>query len=591
MIRPLPGLLLLLAWLSACAVPPAPVQIPAASPAPGLDIYTNPDYGLRLALPAGYLSQALDVPPGALFRVGFAAPQEAPSSFPLRLTVYQKPAGTPLPDWLSANSAGPGGKALFVAPLIVDRQPRLGLPALQYESGELPVWFETLFDRGDHVVGLAYPRDWPLDYADAYAQALDTMALSPPQVALPAQPPASSPTAPACLAAGVPPISVPERGQPLIVAYTHAGGVWTWEEPSPRPRLLVPAGDARTPQLSPDGAWIAFQRWPEAGYAGLWGVRRSGSDPVQLVGLDEVRGLASDPGLVSAWVDVTGWPAADRLEAVVSGAYDGIGGCCTELARFAIDLASGQRRPSAPPAPLLDGLISPDGSLLALPGDYALHLAAPDGAVLHPAVLSYPYVPVEEGGGRYGPWLAWAADSQSLVVLTASPNHWDFAATFQAWRLPADGSPAAPLGTFNGYFVSAQVSPGLEFLVYLRAPQPTSNLRQVRLARLDGAADLLVAEGEGLELLGWTPDGAGFLYRDWITRQVRLGSLCGSPQPLLQPADLAVERLDWVDGRRFLLVAGRQGGPRYLQLGEPGAAPRLIGPFEGEGAAFDFNRP
>ena len=117
---------------------------------------------------------------------------------------------------------------------------------------------------------------------------------------------------------------------------------------------------------------------------------------------------------------------------------------------------------------------------------------------------------------------------------------------------------------------------------------PDSNELTLHLASFDGTQDLAYAQGEGMEGLGWAPDGFHFLIWQNTTNDPQLGSLCGGSQPLLDPPVSPVRDIEWVDTSHFLFVAGAYGDPgAELRLGGVGGGSILIGKI-GSPAYYQF---
>jgi hypothetical protein len=66
--------------------------------------------------------------------------------------------------------------------------------------------------------------------------------------------------------------------------------------------------------------------------------------------------------------------------------------------------------------------------------------------------------------------------------------------------------------------------------------------------------------------------------------------VCGPSTPQLDPADMPVSSITWVDSRRFLFASGLEQGLRALRLGKMYAPGIRIGPFIGSSAYYEFNK-
>ncbi|HEX9616079.1 MAG TPA: hypothetical protein VGA03_01590, partial [Anaerolineales bacterium] len=273
--------------------------------------------------------------------------------------------------------------------------------------------------------------------------------------------------------------------------------------------------------------------------------------------------------------------------------YDAIGGCCESGGHWQVDVDTGELAPWTPPPEIQkkqEGLASPDGKLMAISDDQSVSIAEADGKILHENVFTFLSFPAEEGPGRYGPTLVWSKDSQSLLAITITEDIYSDLATFTTWWIPVNGEPAQELATFSGMPYTAYISPGQEYLAYLKRSQPMSNDYELHLARFDGSKDVPYAQGHMLEFWGWAPDGVHFLFGQNSTLNPQIGSLCGSPRPLLDPPVVPATYIGWVDSEHFLFVKGRYGDPTAeLRLGQVGERSLLIGPFNGETAHYQFD--
>ena len=92
-----------------------------------------------------------------------------------------------------------------------------------------------------------------------------------------------------------------------------------------------------------------------------------------------------------------------------------------------------------------------------------------------------------------------------------------------------------------------------------------------------------------MDFWGWAPDGVHFVFGQDETRSLYLGSLCGAPQPLLDPPVAPIWHFTWVDPQRFVFMSGGDGATgRELRLGTVGDGSLLLGPLDGDYATYQI---
>lgn len=409
----------------------------------------------------------------------------------------------------------------------------------------------------------------------------------------PGAPETPSPTATpmVCLDEAAEAIPVPTRQAPLEVGFISDSNLWVWREGAGEAFQISDTRDAQTFSFSPDGQVIAFMRGEPYSQTELWAVNRDGTELRRLVSADQLHAIVGEPTTSEFdyldeirniyWID-----GAQSLGFDVQRNYSALGGCCDPGGTWQFDLQTGQLSPWNPPPDIQNrraGLVSPDGGQVALVGETGLTLVNAAGTDRRENVLTYPSIPQVEGGGFIAPLVKWAADSQSLAAITYSQNLWEPEATFTTWRVPIDGTPAQELHTFSGFPLSANLSPDQRFLAYRYPADQESNDWELRLAALDGSREVVYARGQVMDFWGWAPDGLHFVYGQDETRLLYLGSLCGAPQPLLDPPVAPIWHFTWVDPQRFVFMSGGDGpAESELRLGAIGNSSLLIGPIHGD---------
>jgi WD40 repeat protein len=411
------------------------------------------------------------------------------------------------------------------------------------------------------------------------------------------EPPSSIPTPTICLDEAAQALPVSPRQTPLEVRFLDNGNLWVWQEDAPKAVQISSTRDVQSFYFSPDGQVIAFTRGKPFGQIELWAINRDGTDLRRLVSADQLHAMVGEPTITDieftddigyiSWID-----GGRTLGFAVQRAYNALGGPDESSGAWQIDLETGQLSPWEPPLEIQNqqaGLVSPDGGQVALVGETGLTLVNADGTDRRKDRLTYPYIPQVEGGGFIAPVVVWTADSQALAAITYSENVWEAGATFTTWRVPIDVDPAYKLHTFSGFPLSVYLSPDQQYLAYRSPIAPISKDWELHLATFDGSRDIVYARGQVMDFWGWAPDGVHFVFGQDETRSLYLGSLCGAPQPLLDPPVAPIWHFTWVDPQRFVFMSGGDGATgRELRLGTVGDGSLLLGPLDGDYATYQI---
>jgi hypothetical protein len=231
---------------------------------------------------------------------------------------------------------------------------------------------------------------------------------------------------------------------------------------------------------------------------------------------------------------------------------------------------------------------SPDGKLIALVDRESISLLNADRSIVRKDILTYQVNSAGEGPGWDSPRVLWSPDSLILKVLVWEGD--PASESFSTWEIPAGGSEAEKLHTFNGIEYYTYISPNQEFIAYLRRAKDMPNDHELHLAKFDGSTDVIYATGYQLYFQGWVPDSFHFVYDLFTTHQPLLGSICGGYSELVDKSLTPATQITWVDANRFLFVAGQEGRPRQLYLGKIKGESLLIGPFNGQWAYFQVRK-
>lgn len=568
-------------------------------------------FGYRLQIPAGYRIEVLPSQKGILFALGLV-PEENDQTqqfgFPIGLIVYEKTPAVPLLDWFSSHigdlteSGQPtSDEAFFYAPTIYNQNDFKEEPALQYLSGSRPVPFGTLVDRGAWVIGFYYLRDYPVDYQLLYEQMLTTLEFFSPTgtpISATPLPPTVTPTA--CLDEFAQPRTLPPRQTPLEVLFVSDGNIWIWEEENGIAQQVSNTGDAQTFSFSPNRELVAFTRGPLYQQTELWGIHRDGTNLRLLISTEQLQKMAGEPSTTEHpyldeinYVDwITG---TSRLGFVIQRNYQAIGGCCEFGGYWQVDVETGDLSAWTPPqesVKVQEGLLSPDGSQIAVINDESITLMNADGSNVRENIFSFTSSPFPEGGGVISPYIWWVQDSSSLAAITFVGDVYSSESLITIWRIPVDGSTAQEMHTFSTLFFWVTLAPNQEYIAYKKMIRPGVNDYELHLATTDGSKDIIYQTQYGLEFLHWHPDSYQFVYEQSGIFRPFLGSVCSDSIPLLESTDIPATNIQWIDAQRFIYTKGSPdpiAGPRELRLGQIGGPSILIGPFNGETAYYLFN--
>ncbi len=404
---------------------------------------------------------------------------------------------------------------------------------------------------------------------------------------------ASSPTpAAGCLDDRARAIQLPSRQFPLEVRFSSAGNIWVWSEGSSAARQVSETGNAEFFSFGPYGENVVFM---SAGQTELWTLTSQGSDLRQLLSADLVQNLAGDPPesgefyTDSLYWQLTWIEDTQRVGFEILRAYEGLGGCCESRGHWQVDIHSGQIEPWTPPerpAPPA-GLLSPDGQLMAVAGPESLSIADADGVILQENALAFGSFAADlEFAPPYPPTIVWAGDSQSLIAIVLledlSSDLGALGVDFAAWWVPVDGSASRQVASITALPYSISVSPGGEYLAYLKRSRPRTDLNELHLARTDGSQDMIYDQAETLAFWGWAPDGIHFIFGTHASQAPLWGSVCDAPQPLFAPPIVPAEAFAWVDAAHLLFVS--QG---VLHFGQVGGTSISLGPLQNGYYTFD----
>jgi hypothetical protein len=405
------------------------------------------------------------------------------------------------------------------------------------------------------VAAMAAPTDTPAPAATAEEHALPT------------DPPADLPTAAAA---------------ELVLAFTDGGNVALLAGAGPSVPLTF-SGSVEQVRLSDDGLKVAYTRRPVIDQpVELRVVNRDGTGDTLLMGPADFDALYPLGGAVHHDVYLFDFlPDNHVLLINTRSIFEGPG-----LAKhddlIRIDTDSLARTMLLAPGKGGDFTASPDGRFLALVRPDTVELVHADGTPTGSGVISYtPVITYSEYAYYAQP--VWNPASSMIGVAIPSPDPFAPATTGSIWQLPV-GSPGSLLSTISGQFflVSGDgplVPPSLTHVAYTR-PTSTPNVWNLYRASVDGSGEALVGIHSGW--MGWSPDGAHFVYSTADPTSLLLGDLAGGSTPLVTGTDLR-----WYTAEAFVFLSGSPGA-WTVQRGAIGSAPTPLAAPAGDFIDYAF---
>lgn len=415
--------------------------------------------------------------------------------------------------------------------------------------------------------------------------------------------PAPTATPTVCLDQATP-LTLPPRKTPLEVKFISDGNLWLWNEREGIAHQLTDTGGARNMSFSADGQVVVFERversYDQSGiqeHVELWAVNRDGSNVRRLVRESDLKAMGSHPRAETNEPRISHWlTATHTLVFNVFPLINGVGGGGEPYGQWSVDLDTGKmtRLPAAKPQSP-SGIVSPDGRRMVIIANNSIGLANRDGTNRRDNLVTFPSIGL--GHYAYAPLIWWSPDSKYVRTVISSSNPYEPDSTMTTWLIPADGSPARRLATFEGFGLDVHLSPNQQYIAFWRPTAHLSNYRELHLAKFDGSNRVLYDAGYTITFMGWAPDSVRFVYRHHLAQSdpTLLGHLCGGAVSL---TDVPTDQIDWVDSRRFLFVVekkqerGTSKPARELWLGSIGGTSILIGELNGEVpyATYQYNR-
>ena len=439
---------------------------------------------------------------------------------------------------------------------------------------------EMLFVRGDRLYTLKFalpdPDDTP-EVGDALVHLFNTVTASftlPPVVAVPR----------------------PAQGT-AVVAFVQDDDLWVWSEATGQTQILVDAGDVIRVELSDDGALAAFVRRSYRNEeSALWVVGLDGSSPRELVSAAELRS-----NLDAAETDSTDFAQVEWIPnthlllyspAAASGGQGQGGG--RQGGVYLVGADGSTQAEIAPAEASNEFSASPDGGHVAMVTPTGLSFYSFEGGRLRRDSLTYPATGVPF---PFTPWGAWTQDSSAFLIAAPAETG------ITIWRVPVEGALSQALITVDDANLQVVFAPDGSSAAMVRQGATVERLDSVpplsfggpdgvftpRLAgREVAAATFFVSLPDDLGPLAaprdtfvnlpvWSPGGPAYLFDGKSLREFY--PICPNASQMIEVCGPAIQiplefgEFEWVDGNRFLFVAGP---PRQLYLGDQAGGATLV---------------
>ena len=346
--------------------------------------------------------------------------------------------------------------------------------------------------------------------------------------------------------------------RPIRVIFIAEDGIRLWDEESNTSGLLFEAGDITSLAFSDDHQRIAFTRRNAERQESVWVMDNQGKAAKELlspeallaINLSENKDLAVDPYNLR-WI-----PGSHRLAFSTRSTMDGDAPPDVFQELKVLDADSGSL------TQLLDHerggtfTFSPDGAFFALASDTAVSLYRSGGELVAGNIVTYPALGITDY--YYQPPIHWDGNSMyfTFAVVNAADNldaFYNPDVTATLWRVMVDGS-AERLATIHGMSLEHAFSPDLEKVAFIRVSPKGLPQRELHIADVYYAWDIVYREGDGVTFSDWNPaeETLHFTFFDG-PREVAIGRPCYDPAPL--PSVSGPEfthRVSWVDATRYL---------------------------------------
>jgi hypothetical protein len=371
--------------------------------------------------------------------------------------------------------------------------------------------------------------------------------------------------------------------------FTDGGHPFLWTNEDGVSQLSQ-TGDVFDVLISDDGQRVVFIRREPSNFvvpAEVRAVNADGSDEIVLItaaDFDAMHPLEDIPHN-DLWT-IAFIPGTHDLLLNTRGLPEGPGLMrYNDLLRLNAD--SGEMTTVLPAEQGGDFVISPDGSKMAIIRPDSISVMGIDGSTIRDEAINYePIITYSEFQYTVKP--VWHPDNNQMFVAIPSFDPLADNTTGTVWRIPADGAVAERMATFQGSFYfpqlseSSLISPSLQKLVYF---VETDGGQTMYLGNLDGSGVTEYETGNP-QWMGWSNDGAHFVYRQSDDNLLMVGTPGQEPHLLVTGADLT-----WVGPDSFVFTQGSIGNwslyRGWIEIGDPQLIRQPVDDF----VAYDWARP
>jgi hypothetical protein len=353
----------------------------------------------------------------------------------------------------------------------------------------------------------------------------------------------------------------PPRDPSLVVAYIKEGEVCIWYEGIGH-QCLNKTNRVLRLRLSQDGKWIAYNRLASSSEyeEELWAVKTDGSDPILLIGAEEMKNFTPPVFIEEYRQDTPSYiqqydfiPGSHTITFTTGTYWEDIGDPLYYLDLHKINLDTMEKKTILNTGE--GGSIfsySPDGSHIAFLTNDELFLIHADGSNRQ-KVLTFQRFNFHYWEPPYRPEFVWSRDSRSFTIIIPS---WELlndedVYTTRAFRITASGYSYLLL-EYTGipFWEDGRISPDSTRILYC-ANSDYRYCGTIHEAALDGSYDIVVANGS---FIGWAPDSRHFVYWDENVSNLWYGMSGEDFIKLPGRVSIHSEGFRWVDEDRYLYV-------------------------------------
>ncbi len=365
-----------------------------------------------------------------------------------------------------------------------------------------------------------------------------------------------------------------ELPKTLKLVYTNADrDLWKWVEGDTVTRL-VDTGDVVDANISDDGTMVAFVRSSDYLHFSLWVVDFAGGPLRELVSEAEFAEMKNDKDAVGIEPYVYEWfPGEHVLAFVTSPTFEGPGLFVNDDL-WRVDAVNGELTQLLAPGQGGVFYFSPEGGQIALVTPSTISVVDSNGQNRHEVFQYDPVLTYSEY--RYYAVPKWMPDGKSLrVSISPVDSLGEMDRPTLIWQAEAGGLGVNLLSeVYTIPLGSVELSPDQSSIAYLKeVGEPSENLRELHIAKVDGSADTVYHIAKYMEFAGWAPDSKRFAFSFGESGDTQLGELGVGFFPLTNVG--GEKGINWVDDDTFIFVAVKNGS-WGIYVGHPGGLGTLI---------------